>query len=1382
MTFYVQRTCTVIGENGTPADSESASRLLEAFRGEDAYVLLGAPGLGKTTAFRHEAEGENGGGTCVTARDFLTFQDRPEGHEGQLFIDGLDEVRAGSEDRRTPLDRIRSKLDRLGRPRFRLSCREADWLGDNDRSHLKEVSPDGEIRVLRLDPLTDEDVSKILGSHPGVDDADEFVLSARERGLEALLNNPQSLEMLVDAVAGGNGTWPKSRTDAFELAVRTLLREHNTDHRAARPEDVGISRLMSAAGQLCAIQLLSGSAGYDVKGGLPDRDYPPLENILGTDLKTLRHVLSTKLFEFVSEGRASPNHRHTAEFLAGRFLAGLIGEGLPVRRVLALMTGQDGGVVSELRGLSAWLAAHSKLSRLEIIERDPLGTVLYGDVRGFTVDEKRHVFTCLDREARRNPWFLNAVSSDPRLGDLVTPDMTERICEILSNPTRDHAQQSVVDLVIEALEHGAVLRGVGDLLMQVMRDDNRWPRVRGHAVKAYLRQRKDHVDDLKALLADVNAGWVSDTEDDLLARLLAALYPAALSPIDIVRYLRNPKKPNACSRYASFWTLHVRKNSTAEQLADILDEFVAKYEELRVRLRVDRWTWPEMRRVPVVLLSRFLEISTVEIELKRLFDWLGVAAWVGESKHDWNIFGQEAEGIRSWLNDRPEVQKSLITMGLERCIGLPECASPTKFFLCTQMEKRRLFGAEPGPDFGVWCLDQALDATDPRIAKYFVHEVATCIHFRRHDEGLSREIVAERIGSDAALLGEFNERLDVLSSTGGRERDVHERTNAKEQRRQREWCDRIKPHEAALRENKAPPVLLYQLARAYLGGYGDIQAPAPRDRLRRLLGDDETLIEAVLEGFRGSITRSDLPSDTEVIEHGRQNRIHHLVLPFMAGLQEISRANASGGVSLDAKQMRLALTIHYNVPLWIPHLGPNAPLADEPPAWYRSLLASSPEAVSQVLIRSTRSKLRNGAVSLSELYQLANDDEHARVASLASLPLLEAFPPRCTAAQLPGLRHLLTAAHRHGEKAQFLDLIKRKLDLTSMSVAQRVYWLAAGLRASPDLYREKLQSYVSANERRVRILAQFVTGEGFPSSVGDFQDAPVLQTLIRLLGASYGPYDPLLKDPKEGGVVTSAQHASMFVQRCIERLASLPSNDAVAAFEDLSANEALVQWRSHLKDASYRQRRILRESRFQHPTIAQVMDTLDRMRPANVADLAALATDVLDDIATTIRGGNTDDWKQYWNVDSYNRPLGPKPEDACRDHLLSDFQQKVGNMSVDAQREGSYADEKRSDIRVSYGGADGFSVPVEIKKSDSRDLWSAIKGQLIAKYTRDPDADGYGIYLVFWFDEPYVTPGMDGRPKNAEDLETRLRGSLGSGEARRISVIVVDVAEPIRAD
>ena len=60
--------------DGAPAEP-GHSRPLEAFRESAAWVLLGAPGAGKTTVFTEEAKRD--GGHYVTARDFLTFDDEP---------------------------------------------------------------------------------------------------------------------------------------------------------------------------------------------------------------------------------------------------------------------------------------------------------------------------------------------------------------------------------------------------------------------------------------------------------------------------------------------------------------------------------------------------------------------------------------------------------------------------------------------------------------------------------------------------------------------------------------------------------------------------------------------------------------------------------------------------------------------------------------------------------------------------------------------------------------------------------------------------------------------------------------------------------------------------------------------------------------------------------------------------------------------------------------------------------------------------------------------------------------------------------------------------------------------------------------------------------
>ena len=105
-------------------------------------------------------------------------------------------------------------------------------------------------------------------------------------------------------------------------------------------------------------------------------------------------------------------------------------------------------------------------------------------------------------------------------------------------------------------------------------------------------------------------------------------------------------------------------------------------------------------------------------------------------------------------------------------------------------------------------------------------------------------------------------------------------------------------------------------------------------------------------------------------------------------------------------------------------------------------------------------------------------------------------------------------------------------------------------------------------------------------------------------------------------------------------------------------------------------------------------------------------------------------------------------------------------------------DDDRKPIRVSFAG---FNVPVEIKRICHPDVWTAVRSQLIAKYTRDPGAAGYGIYLVLWFgDTEECRPKKCGdcTPETAEDIGLRIQQSLDDREGRLVVVCVVDVATP----
>jgi hypothetical protein len=90
--LLVPRTC--VRQFDTKDDRAAEPTPLNDTQALMAYVLLGDPGLGKSEAFRQEADAV--GGHRISAGDFLAL-DHPELKDSALpvFIDGLDETRAG---------------------------------------------------------------------------------------------------------------------------------------------------------------------------------------------------------------------------------------------------------------------------------------------------------------------------------------------------------------------------------------------------------------------------------------------------------------------------------------------------------------------------------------------------------------------------------------------------------------------------------------------------------------------------------------------------------------------------------------------------------------------------------------------------------------------------------------------------------------------------------------------------------------------------------------------------------------------------------------------------------------------------------------------------------------------------------------------------------------------------------------------------------------------------------------------------------------------------------------------------------------------------------------------------------------------------------------
>ena len=421
---------------------------------------------------------------------------------------------------------------------------------------------------------------------------------------------------------------------------------------------------------MCAVQLVAGVAGFAVTENVRSDDYPAFDACCqgrdgphaagwhaGVRVGPLRAVLATKLFTAHATGRFGPVHRHVAEFLGGRYLARLSGDnglhhgathGVPFRRVVAMMTGCDDMVVTALRGLSAWLAAQSRIARGDLIERDPVGVTLYGDAAGFSTAEKVALLKSLaesggvlaERLAASFRYPAQSASAAGPLvatvvepqqapgpvsvaGSLVTSDTESTIRDILTSSRRDEAHQTFVLFVLRALPHGARLPGLTDALLELIRDDRCWPGVRRRALDALLRNGMDQdgpelVNSLSALLADVHAGRVEDPQDELLGTLLARLYPGALPPSRVWDYLSESEGSLFGGRFFRFWMMNVAERCPDADISEHLDRLAAR--QAALRSAVDS---RGLQDVLIRLLARGLAEIGDQIETTRLYDWLG---------------------------------------------------------------------------------------------------------------------------------------------------------------------------------------------------------------------------------------------------------------------------------------------------------------------------------------------------------------------------------------------------------------------------------------------------------------------------------------------------------------------------------------------------------------------------------------------------------------------------------------------------------------------------------------------------------------------------------------------------------------------------------------
>jgi glycosyltransferase involved in cell wall biosynthesis len=566
---------------------------LGELRDTPCLILLGTPGMGKTTEIQKEAEEARQRAEAVTflslselsaPDDLATALNRSsesaksaiETSYWNIFLDGLDEVLSDSSQIEKAISqqlRLLAQNGLLGKVRFRISCRTAEWPSALE-AELRTLWAGDEVAVVQLERLRQEDVEKAARQVLGDNIAVKFIQQIDNYDAEPLASRPVTLRMLLN-IFQQQTDFPRQQQELYRRGLLAFIQEGNLARRQNRQTwRLDVTSKLIVAGRIAAAALLSDSSDVwtglyadmpssrtvaiaDIAGG----HEPSLGSSFPVDEAELKEVLLTSLFLPVSEERFVFAHKTFSEFLAAYYLNQheLSSDDL----IELLQTSEETKIIPpQLREVSAWLAGmhpdfFRKLARSQpdILLRSDVASSSTEDRAMFVEQlmlafehEEIHDFDYQLRRRYSRLWH-------PTLADQIRP-------YISSKETGLVARRVAIDIAQENK-----LTELAQLLLQISLDKTENHHIRGQAVAAIAEFKIPAITVQLLPLAIENNP--EDVNDDLKGWSLRALFPEYISTQQLLRTISPEKQGNYIGPYhmfLSYLKLHNVRQTDAVEL------------------------------------------------------------------------------------------------------------------------------------------------------------------------------------------------------------------------------------------------------------------------------------------------------------------------------------------------------------------------------------------------------------------------------------------------------------------------------------------------------------------------------------------------------------------------------------------------------------------------------------------------------------------------------------------------------------------------------------------------------------------------------------------------------------------------------------------------
>lgn len=1185
----------------------------------EPLVILGEAGMGKSHLLEWLATFP--GYSRCTARQLINRYDPRSllGNVQTLIIDALDEV--SSQKDGDAVDLVLRQLGKLGYPCFILACRVADWRSATGLEAIHEQYPEKPLE-LHLEPFKEDDAAAFLSASLGLTTAKVVIGHFNARGLNDLLGNPQTLELI--AQVAGSGKLPDTRGELFERAIEVLRIEHRDAKADSQPaREVGLD----AAGAAFAGLILTGSeaivrvsAANIAEGELLLADISRLPG--GAIVETM---LGTRLFKADGADRFTYLHRRVGEYLGARWLAKQANTPHKRRRLLSLFH-CHGLVPSSLRGIHAWLALDPNLTKA-VIAADPMGLIEYGDADELTVDQARSLISVLELLAKDNPHFRDW--GPHTLRGLGHAELVGDIRRLISTPETPFG---LCLLMLEAIKGNKIASALIDDLRQIVLDPTAFFAIR--KIAGVILVEVDEAIDWPTTLYTL-----SSYGDELSLRLAIELTDEvgynhfdANQIVDlVVSYAR------IGSRMIGVF-MHLEKNLPDAQIADVLDRLAVSAKTLGNRH--ERLGNDVLTDLAYHLIVR--GVAAGGIAASQLWSWL--EPFRADEGYQRDIHQELDQLIRSDDNLRQSVQR----------LVLFELRSDRTPYQQAWRLNERSTGFMPN-ESDVVALLNWLTPSDNSDERW--RDVVQLI---RHDGETGAEVRA-RAKIFAALRPDVLEWIDKLADKTIPEWQI------KQADQERKRSAKLAAAHAGHRNHFASCIeqmragefsAIVNPAKAYLNLFNDIGKDVPaHKRVGQWLGDD--IGEAAHEGFEAFLTLDPpTPTAQQIAKSHAEGKAYDAEYIIVAALAERLREGVGFDDLCDERLMAGLFKLRRS------RIDDHAGIVGLMDAIENTVQKRGVWQEAMRLYHEPQLEAR--CENVDGLYSLMRDQTHVHISTELATEWLERFPDLPIGSEIELVDRLI--------RSERFDVLRRALALhtTLMEEERQRNWDSIGLIVDFPGTVARLEAYPI--EPKLLWHIQHRMGGRTNDDANIFLNVAQSEWVI----SSFRPLWPMVERPSgPSSGDTNLWDASNFIVQLIRRLGNNSSEDAVGAL--LRLRDAPDDgYSDSIKIVIAEQARIRVEAAYTPPTL-DVIDAITRdLAPASLTDLQTLVLEELAIAQAKIKSDDAESWRGFY--DDKNVPFA---EERCRDHLLGILRQGSEGLTFDPETH--VAADKEVDITCSVG-------------------------------------------------------------------------------------------------